>query len=219
MDTPRRVILLDDHPVLLHGMRVMLDAEPSVQVVGAYATAREFLAAVDSQQESINIAIVDYSLGPEDVDCRNLLMAMRRRFPGVPVLVLSAQHNAMVVRAAMRAGARGYLPKTSRVGDIIEAIDALCRGNIHLQADMMQQFRDDRAAPLADEHLVAVEALTPREREVLLEALEGHGTIEIAARLDRATSTVSAQKRSAYRKLGVRTDNDLHRMRHLLELK
>ena len=219
MYTPRRVILLDDHPVLLHGMQVMLDAEPSVQVVGAHRAVRDFLATLNTLHATIDMAIVDYSLGPDDVDCRNLLMAMRQRYPQVPVLVLSAQHNAMLVRAALRAGARGYLPKTALVSDILEAIDALCRGNLHLQADMMQRLRDDRATLVPDEHLIKIQALTPREREVLLEALEGHGTLRIAERLERAISTVSAQKRSAYRKLGVRTDNDLHRMRHLLEVK
>lgn len=217
MFSDKRVMLLDDHPVLLHGLEVVLASAHGLEVVGSFQTAGDFIAALAADPAGVDVGIVDYSLGPDDVDCRNLLMALRRRHPQLPVLVLSAQHNAPTVMAALKAGARGFLPKSATAAEIVRVVEALHQGRLHVAADMMHMLTDGIAElPSPGEDSCA--SLSPREREVLLAVLDGFTVDEIAEQFGRAANTISAQKRAGYRKLGVRSNGELFKLRHLLDL-
>jgi DNA-binding NarL/FixJ family response regulator len=212
----RRVILLDDHPVMLRGMEVLLSQREGISVVGSFTTAGALMSAIVATPDLADVAIVDYSLGPQDVDCRSLLLALRRRFPELPVLVLSAQYNQLIVSAALRAGARGYLPKSASPKEIVRGLDVLCRGGTYLLEDIGASTTESGTSlPLV---AITPDRLTTREREVLLGVLDGMATSEIAAKLGRAASTISTLKASGYRKLGVRNNGELFSQRHLLEL-
>jgi len=217
MFSDNRVMLLDDHPVLLHGLKVVLQTAGGLRVVGSFQSAGAFMAAVAADPAGVDVGIVDYSLGPEDGDCLNLLMALRRRYPSLPVLVLSAQHNGPTVAAALKAGARGYLPKSAAPSEIVRAVDDLKRGRLHVVADMAHMLTGgggELPSPEQSRHT----PLSPREREVLQALLDGLTVDQIAERFGRAANTISAQKRAGFRKLGVRTNGELFKLRHLLDL-
>lgn len=217
MDSIKRVILLDDHPIQLHGLEVVLNQHPGLQVVGCHANARHFMAALNRDPVGVDVAIIDFALSPEDVDCRNLLMAMGKRFPQLPVLVLSAYYNPVTVAVALKAGARGYLPKAAKPEQIVKALEDLYLGRMHLGEEMSHVLSEGMGkVPSMNE--AGLKQLTTREREVLEAVLDGLTTNQIAERFGRAASTVSSQKSSGFRKLGVSSNGELFNNRHLLGL-
>jgi DNA-binding NarL/FixJ family response regulator len=210
----RRVILLDDHPIQLHGLEVVLNRHPGLQVVGCHSNAGKFLAALERDPNGVDVAIIDFVLSPEDMDCRSLLLALRRRFPRLPVLVLSAHYTPVTVAAAMKAGARGYLPKVATPEQIVSALENV--GKEGRPGSDIRLAQNDGTTGQASAKPPGLKELTPREREVLKAVLKGLSTNQIAERFGRAASTVSSQKFSGFRKLGIGSDGELFNNRHLL---
>ncbi len=139
---------------------------------------------------------------------------LSRRWPLLPVLVLSAHCNASTVTLAMQAGARGFLSKETSPDMLRRAVDVLVRGGRFVPPELRTPLSRSRMRRTPEPLLAA---LSRREREVLRLVLQGCSTGEVARRFGRTASTVSTQKRTAYRKLGIRSDGELFRIRHLLE--
>lgn len=216
---PHRIMLLDDHPIVIEGIERRLAHVPNVQVVGTYTTARALIEALGASPLPIHLAIVDFSLGPQDVDGVNLLRALKLRFPATAVLVLSSHFNPATVALALQAGVNGFLSKTQGPDDLIEAIEAIMRGRTYVPEMMRKQLDElSSAAPVRGTTPGQIaETLSPREHEVLRCTLEGMSTSEISSKFSRAMSTISTQKKSAYQKLGIRTDAELFKIRGLIE--
>jgi two-component system, NarL family, captular synthesis response regulator RcsB len=215
----QRVMLLDDHPIVLEGLQQRLAAAPHLQVVGAYNTGSALMQALTAATEPVHLAIVDFSLGPDEVDGIKLLRALRVRFPRTAVLVLSSHYNPATVSLALQAGAHGFLSKTQGAEALLDAIRQILAGRTYLPEDMRQQLSElSRQTPVpgATPGRVA-EALTPREQEVLRCTLEGMSPSEISAKFSRAISTISTQKKSGFQKLGIRNDAELFKVRSLIE--
>lgn len=214
-----RILLLDDHPIVLEGIQRRLQGVPAFQIAGSYSTARELIHALATATETVHLAIVDFSLGPHDVDGINLLRALRLRYPRTAVLVLSSHFNPATVSLALQAGVSGFLSKSQGADELIDAIRQVARGRTYLPADMRQQLAElsDRAPARGSVPGQVRETLTPREYEVLRCTLEGMSTSEISAKFSRAMSTISTQKKSGFQKLGIRTDAELFKVRSLIE--
>ncbi|HIE1100556.1 MULTISPECIES: response regulator [Stenotrophomonas] len=211
---PRRLALLAPHPVLRLGLEVVLGQHGGVQVCGSFTDAAELLDLLQRRPDSIDLLLVDVTApsGPEEG--LQLLHLLSRRWPLLPVLVLSAHCNTSTVTMAMQAGARGFLSKETEPETLLRAVDVLARGGrfvppqLHMQLDRPRSRR--APAPV-------LATLSRREREVIRLVLQGCTTGEVARRFGRTPSTISSQKRTAYRKLGIRSDGELFRIRHLLE--
>ncbi len=218
-NSPQRIMLLDDHPIVIEGIEKRLAQLSRYEIVGSYTTARELIHALATATEAIHLAIVDFSLGPNDVDGVNLLRALKLRYPGTAVLVLSSHFSPATVALALQAGVNGFLSKTQGPDDLIDAIDQIARGRTYLPTTMRDQLDEMSAAPpLAGSVPGQVaETLSPREHEVVRCTLDGMSTSEISAKFSRAMSTISTQKKSAYQKLGIRTDAELFKIRGLIE--
>ncbi|MBV8625738.1 MAG: response regulator transcription factor [Herbaspirillum sp.] len=222
-----RIALLDDHAVVRYGLAMRLAEEPDLDVVGAFATSKELMAALRTVQA--DLLLIDYALGSNDIDGLNLIRALRVRFPRSKILVASAHHNPATVALAMKAGAGGFVGKSQELGELIQAVRAVGRGRQYLNVAMvaalssMQQAEsgsgqasDGRrlsgSAPPASRALAELSSLSPREREVLRCCLEGLSVTEIAEKFTRSVKTISGQKQSALRKLGVRSDHELFKI-------
>jgi DNA-binding NarL/FixJ family response regulator len=216
MRTRLRVILLDDHEVIRRGLELLLKQEFSIDVVGSFRSSRELFAAL--RDTRVDVIIVDYALGPSDVDGLNLIRALKVRFPRERILVMSSHHNPATVALAMRAGAHGFVGKGQNPSDLILAIRAVAAGRTYLGE--YPEATPGSAKPSSDkagDELLGYARLSPREREVLRCVLDGMSVTEIAAKFFRGITTISAQKNSAFRKLGIRTNNELFKIRHLLD--
>lgn len=212
------VMLLDDHEIVRSGLAEQLAREPACEVIGSYSTSADLLHAMSAR--SPTVAIVDFSLGPDDVDGINLLRALARRFPETHVLVLSAHYNASTVSLSIRAGAAGFAGKNLTMHELLNAVRTVARGKKYLHHDMAMDLDGLSGRVLqaeAGSALLKINSLTPREREVVRCLLNGLSVMEIARKFSRSDKTISSQKKTAFNKLGVRNDKELFKLQNLIE--
>ena len=196
------VLLLDDHAVVRTGYRRLIDAEPDMQVVAEAATAAEAYALL--QQQHIDLAVVDISLrGTSGIDAIRRIIT---RDISAKVLVLSMHDNPGIVTQAMRAGALGYLTKSSEPGDLLDAIRTVARGRRVLSPDVAQVLAE---ASLDQEQ--RLNRLTPREFEVLRMVASGEETRQIASCMHLSPKTVLNHLSMVRQKLD--TDSDFKLLR------
>ena len=196
------VLLLDDHAVVRTGYRRLIDAEPDMQVVAEAATATEAYARL--QEQPIDLAVVDISLrGTSGIDAIRRIVV---RDIDVKVLVLSMHDNPGIVTQAMRAGALGYLTKSSEPGDLLDAIRTVARGRRVLSPDVAQVLAE---ASLDQEQML--NRLTPREFEVLRMVASGEETRQIASCMHLSPKTVLNHLSMVRQKL--ETDSDFKLLR------
>lgn len=198
-----RIVLADDHPIFRIGLRAVLEQIPGVSVVaeaGGPLQLLEHLQAVDC-----DLLVTDFMMPVEDQsDGLKLLEQVRRHYPQLPILVVTMLNNAGLFRAMLGLGVNGLLSKGSLSDELPEAITRLRNGKIFL-ADSVHQLLLQDGEVRADQAQVQG-TLSPRELEVVRLLATGQTVSEIAARLNRSTKTVSTQKVTAMRKLGVSND-------------
>jgi len=231
-----RIALLDDHAVVRYGLAARLAEEPDLEVVGSFATSNELMTAL--RAAPADLLLIDYSLGSNDIDGLNLIRALRVRFPRSKILVTSAHNNPATVALAMKAGARGFVGKAQELGELVQAIRTVAVGREYLNAAMARELtamlasdtpatapeqplarpaRRKRSSPPSSDSLSEMPSLSPREREVLRCCLDGLSVTAIADKFARSVKTISGQKQSAFRKLGVRSDNELFKIEYQIK--
>jgi DNA-binding NarL/FixJ family response regulator len=197
-----RILLLDDHAVVRTGYRRLIDAEPGLQVVAEAATGDEAYARL--QEGGIDVAVVDLSLrGASGIEAIRRMLA---RDAGLKVLVLSMHDSAGFVTQAMRAGALGYLTKSSEPAEMLDAIRSVAAGRRVLSSDVAQALA---AASLDGEQVLA--RLTPREFEVLRMAASGEPAACIASHMHLSHKTILNHLSMIRQKLDA--DNDFKLLR------
>lgn len=220
---PIRIALLDDHAVVRHGLVSRLTDESDFSVIGAYATSKDMMAAL--RAVPADVLLIDYSLGMNDIDGLNLIRALKVRFTESKILVSSSHYNPATVALAMRAGARGFVGKEQELSELVAAVRTVALGRVHLNAAMAAELSSMLSidSPETGSDTVATDSLTqnselsPREREVLRCCLDGMSVTEIAEKFARSVKTISGQKQSAFRKLGVRNDSELFKIENQLQ--
>ncbi|MBO9538443.1 response regulator transcription factor [Herbaspirillum sp.] len=218
-----RIALLDDHAVVRYGLAGRLSEEPDFQIVGTFSSSKEMMAAL--RATPADLLVIDYSLGANDIDGLNLIRALRVRFPDSKILVSSSHYNPATVALAMKAGARGFVGKSQELSELIQAIRTISVGRVYLNNDMAAELSSMLSSDPGEEaagsravsdSLSESSELSPREREVLRCCLDGMTVTQIAEKFARSVKTISGQKQSAFRKLGVRNDSELFKIQHQL---
>jgi DNA-binding NarL/FixJ family response regulator len=193
---PMRVLLADDHPVFLGGLRALLDSAPGIEVVGEVGTGDEAVAAATDRQP--DVVVMDIQMpGVNGIDATREIVA---RSPHVGVLILTMFEDDDSVFAAMRAGARGYLLKGSAPDDIVRAIESVGRGEAVFGPAVARRLIDFFAASPA---AYPFPELTEREREVLDLLAQGRSNIDIARRFVISAKTVRNHVSNIFTKLHV----------------
>ncbi|MGQ3824728.1 response regulator [Pseudomonas alliivorans] len=202
-DHPLRIILADDHPIFLIGLRVVLEQDNAATVVAQASNPDELLAALNGHD--CDVLVTDFMMPVEQQnDGLRLLQRIQRDFPDLPVVVVTTLTNAGLFQAMLDLNVQGLLSKASVAGELPAAIESVRRGRVFL-ADSVRRVLQD-ARQLGPDSPLALEQLSPRELEVLRLLSAGHAVGRIANRLNRSKQTVSAQKVSAMRKLGLAND-------------
>jgi DNA-binding NarL/FixJ family response regulator len=209
MTTPlkTKVLLADDHAVVRSGLRMVLDAEPDIEVVAEAADGAE--AIQKALTPSVNLAILDVSM-PRMTGLQAAAELHRRR-PDLRILILSMHDNEQYFFEALKAGASGYVLKTAANRDLVEAVRASMRGEPFLYPaavtalirDYLERARSGEATP--------TDPLTPRELEVTKLIAEGHTTDEIAETLVISKKTVERHRSNTLEKLGMHNRVELTR--------
>ncbi len=198
-----RILLADDHAVVRQGFKMILAAQPDMEIVGEAGNGRE---AVDlAGQLQPDVIVMDVAM-PE----LNGIEATRRvadLSPRSRVLALSMHKDSVYVREILRAGARGYLLKDSISSDLLAAVRAVARGEGYLSPGVSDAVLNDYRRHVTD----PVDLLTSREREVLQMIAEGKTNKDIATILNLSEYTVDAHRGRIMEKLNLHSATDLVR--------
>lgn len=208
MTAKLRILLADDHETVVEGLRLILNAQPDMHVVGTIGDGRD--AVAEAVKTAPDVVIMDISMpGVNGLAATTQLTAC---FPSARVLTLTRHSDSTYLQQLMRAGAAGYVLKQSRPAELLHAIRAVATGAKYLDASLAAPAPAS-AAKVANGTEPAV-PLSPRETEVLRLIAWGNTNKEIAARLDLSVKTVEAHKANGMRKLNMRGRIDI--VRHAL---
>lgn len=203
----KRILIVDDHPVVRQGVRHMLEQEPDLRVCAEAESAGEALQALQKQKP--DLAIVDISL--KGTDGLELTKWIRAQDEDLPILVLSMHDESLYAERVLRAGAHGYLMK-AEVGDkIIAAVRKVLAGEIYLSEKVGQSILHEvsgRGGPLDES---PIRNLSDRELEVFRLIGQGHGTREIANLLHLSVKTIETYRAHIKEKLGLTSATQLVR--------
>jgi DNA-binding NarL/FixJ family response regulator len=196
--TAIRVLLADDHTLVRAGLRILLQALSGVEVVGEAADGYEAVRLA----ETLHPDVVLLDVGMPALNGLEAAGRLATASPSTRVLILSMHNAEEYVLRALRLGCAGYLLKGSAVSELEIAVRAVARGEIYLSPAVSRQIVDEyvdrtrgRIAPL--------DALTPRQREILQLVAEGHTSKAIAQRLDLSVKTVEAHRSQIMHRLDV----------------
>jgi DNA-binding NarL/FixJ family response regulator len=195
--TPTRVLLIDDHALVRDGMRMHLSLQPGLLVVGEAEDGEAALAWLARQQEGGRPELVITDIGMRGMGGIALTAALHEQYPELAVLVVSMHDNLEYVRQAVRAGAHGYVLKDAPAGELMAAIEAVLAGRVFYSARIARGMAGQ--GPAED----PLDALTPREREILDGIGHGLANKDIAARLGVSVRTVETHRLNLKRKLGI----------------
>jgi DNA-binding NarL/FixJ family response regulator len=202
-----RVLIVDDHTVLRDTLRLLLEMNGEVEVIGEASDGRQ---AIDmAEQLKPDVVLMDTAMpGLNGIEATAVI---RKRLPKVRVLVLSGYGHEDQVRSALRAGASGYVLKSSSADELLLAIKTVSQSNTYLSQSLAEGDRL-RTYLMSNDAKNAREAtLSAREREVLQLIAEGYTNRAIAERLFISVKTVEAHKEHIVQKLGVRGSAELIR--------
>jgi DNA-binding NarL/FixJ family response regulator len=195
--TKLRVLLVDDHPILVEGLTASINSQPDLAVCGSAASAREALQAVASLKP--NLAIVDISL--EDSHGIDLAKDLAVRHPSLPVLVLSTHDETLYAERALRAGAKGYIMKREPMRKLLEAIRQVAQGGLYFSQATTARIMNRFSASRAGEPTLPMDRLSDRELEILELTGQGRKTREIAGTMHISIKTVQAHREHIKQKL------------------
>ncbi|KQQ18848.1 LuxR family transcriptional regulator [Methylobacterium sp. Leaf123] len=203
-----RVVLADDHPVVLAGIRTLLNADPEVELVGEATDGGEALPMI--RAVAPDVAVVDVSM--PGLNGLELTERVTGECPGTRVLVLTVHEDAAYVQPLMRAGARGYLLKRSAADDLLRAVRAVASGGVYLDPSIAGHALAETSGSDGRPGTVeGREPLSPREAETLRLIAQGFSNKEIARRIDVSVKSVETYKARAAEKLGLRTRAEIIR--------
>ena len=208
MSAKLRILLADDHETVREGLKMILNAQPDMEVVATAGDGRE--AVIEAARISPDVVIMDISMP----GCNGLTATQQliERVPTAKVLTLTRHADHSYLQQLLRAGASGYVLKQSRPAELLHAIRSVASGGTYLDASMTDPAIG--SAPTTTPAMPGGEPaapLSPRETEVLRLIAWGNTNKEIAARLDLSVKPVEAHKANGMRKLGMRGRIDIVR--------
>ena len=209
MTTPlkTRVLLADDHVVVRHGLKLVLEAEPDLEVTAEASDGAE--AVERALAEDVDLAVLDVTM-PRLTGIQAARVLSRRR-PELRTLILSMHDNERYVFEALRAGASGYVPKSVADRDLVEACRATMRGEPFLYPGAVRALMRDFVERARRGESPPDDPLTPREVEIVKLIAEARTTREIAADLVLSEKTVERHRTNILSKLGMRDRVELVR--------
>ena len=206
MKTPRRVLIVDDHPIVRQGLRRMIDLEADLSVCGEAQGEREARTAIRDLQP--DVAIVDISLGQGDG--LELVRNVHAQHSSLTILVLSMHDELIYAERLLAAGARGYIMKQAASEQLLIALRRVLDGEIYVSdavATVLGQGRSGGAAPAAGTDPIG--RLSNRELQVLNLIGRGQSSREAAKALGLSIKTVETHRQSLKRKLNLATNAQL----------
>jgi DNA-binding NarL/FixJ family response regulator len=197
--TPIRVVLADDHSVMREGLRMLIDAQPQMEVVGEAGNGESCVRL--AQQLAPDVVVLDISM--PDVSGLTATQALRRLCPAIKILILTRHTDSSYVQRLLQAGARGYVVKHSASEELVRAIERVAAGHMYLDPAVTEWAVGHVGRSRAAAETPVGRRLSDREEEVLRLVAWGLLSKEIASRLEISIKTVETHKANAMRKMGM----------------
>ena len=194
-----RVLLADDHAVLRTGLRLLLENQPGLEVVGEASSGLEALDLAFKLNP--NLILLDLSMpGLGGLDA---LPALRKSVPGARVLILTMHDDPQYLRQALKYGASGYVLKKAADQELLAAVRAVLRGEVYVHPSMTRVLLDDMLTDTPAQAADNWETLSEREQVVLKQVVLGYTGAEIGEQLNLSIKTVDTYRMRGMEKLGL----------------
>ncbi|WP_084545262.1 response regulator transcription factor [Derxia gummosa] len=202
---PARIVIVDDHTIVRHGIAELLHREPDLRVVAEAGDAEEAINVISNTE--LDLAIVDISMpGMSGIDLVKRLVEIR---PELPIIMMSMHDESLYSDRAYRAGAKGYVMKQEASDRLLLAIRKVLKGGVYV-SDRMQTIMLQRYLNAGDS-VSFIDNLTDREFEILRLIGQGLSVQDIAEKLGRSAKTIEAHRANLREKLGIRKAAELTR--------
>jgi DNA-binding NarL/FixJ family response regulator len=209
--TKKRILVVDDHPIVRQGLALLINREPDMVVCGEAEEAMGALHVLASARP--DVLIVDISLnGPDGLD---LLKSIRATHPTLPVLILSMHDESIYSERALRAGANGYIMKQEATEKVLVALRRILSGEIYVSDRLANKMLKHYITGSGTLRSSSIADLSDRELEVFRLIGEGHGTRQIADELHISIKTVESYQAHIKEKLSLRSAREL--MQHAIQ--
>ncbi|CAB1368046.1 response regulator [Denitratisoma oestradiolicum] len=197
-----KIMIVDDHPVVRQGIRLILGADAEIEVVAEAANARE--AMEQARHQALDLIVLDLNL--PDQNGFWVLKEVRRIHPDLPVLILSIQPEEHMAVRALKAGASGFLNKESAPEELVKAVRSVMRGKRYISPRLAEWLAVDISG---HRESLPHERLSDREYQVLCLLASGKSISDIAATLHRSPNTISTYRTRILHKMGIETNAGL----------
>jgi DNA-binding NarL/FixJ family response regulator len=220
---PISLLVVDDHPLVIEGVRSLLSGQGEVQLVGQAQSLSEARAFLEKHASDIQVVLLDIRL--QDGLGIDLAREIRQKYPHIQVIALTMYDSEAYLEAIIKAGARGYLLKNTSRDELVKAIKAVLEGRYYFSEGIHdtigQRLSSEKAVTPAAPAPVSADTsksirLTKRERQILELVAKELNNVQIAAQLNLSPRTVHTHRRAIMQKLGVRNTAGL--IRQAIEL-
>jgi len=195
------ILLVDDHALLRSGLRMLIDSQADMHVIGEAENGQQLLPLVENTQP--DVILLDLSMA--GLGGLETLPLIRKLQPSIHILILTMHDDESYLRQALRDGASGYLLKRAADTELLSAIRAVMRGEIYVHPSMTHHLIDNLRPSSAHDQATPWDMLSERERDVLLRVARGHTSAKIADQLNLSPKTVETYRARGMEKLGLRS--------------
>lgn len=201
-----KVLIADDHAIVRTGLRALLQAEPSLELIGEAMGGYETIELVSELKP--DILVLDISMS--DLDGISVTKKLKPLYPDLKILILTLHDDKALLREAIKSGASGYILKQAAESDLILAIQIIMRGDMYVEPSMLEDILTEEK-PKEREEKEQIEILTPREIDVLVLIAQGYTNRQIGDELTISVRTVEGHRANLTTKLGISSRVELVR--------
>ncbi len=204
-----KIALVDDHALLLAGLKMLISAQEDMEVVAEAGGAKDALVIIPSTLP--DCILLDISL--PDISGMDLLPFLKEQLPNTYVIMLTMYEDSEYLNRSMEMGASGFLMKKAMDQDLLYAIRTVSSGGVYIQPDMLKHIMDDKKRHKTitpqDKDRTQWDTLSSREQEVMLHIAQGFSAREIADRCNLSEKTIATYRSRGFLKLGISKRSEL----------
>lgn len=207
MSEKYKIAIVDDHNIIIDGLSMLLSFESNLEIIKSYNDGYELIDDLRNDRISLDLILMDLVMPTiSGLECSKIL---KKEFSKIKIMILSMNCDAKVINELInKIGVEGYLNKSVSRKELIESIDLVRKGYIHLSKEANESFDHYREKLIQNEHI----KLSPREKEIVDLMINGFTNKEISEKLFISESTVETHRKNIYRK------TDTHSLTKLLQL-